>query len=106
MAIYAGETLIITNTMTLDGRALTEEDVESVEITIYDSAGLIIVEQTMMSWNETDQRFEYKWDTSPGGSTPMALDPGSYRARIMVYGPNGEENWEYAKIRLARNPVE
>lgn len=106
MAIYAGETLIITNTMTLDGRALDEDDVESVEIVIYDSAGEVVVEQTLMSWNQVDSRFEYRWDTSPGGSTPMALDPGSYRAKIIVYGDEGEENWEYVKIRLARNPVE
>jgi hypothetical protein len=106
MAIYAGETLIITNSMTLDGVALEEADVESVEIVIYDSTGAVVVEQAPMSWNGTDERFEYRWDTSPGGSTPMALDPGTYRAKIIVYGADGQENWEYVKIRLARNPVE
>lgn len=106
MAIYAGETLIITNSMTLDGGALSDEDVASVEIVIYDSQGEVVVPQSPMSWNGEEGRFEYRWDTSPGGSTPMALEPGTYRAKIMVYGVNGEENWEYKKIRLARNPVE
>lgn len=102
MAIYAGETLIITNTMTLDGVAVEEEDVDSVTVTIYDSAGDLVVEEIPMSWNSTDSRFEYQWDTSPAG---VQLENGTYRAKIMVYGLAGEENWEYMKIRLARNPV-
>lgn len=106
MAIYAGETLIITNSMTLDGAALELADIDSVEVVIFNKDLEVVVEQTPMSWNATDGRFEYKWDTSPGGSTPNAIDPGTYRAKVIVYGLSGEENWEFTRIRLARNPVE
>ncbi len=104
MAIYAGETLIITNTMTLDGRVVEEEDVDQVTITIYNSALEEVVEEVPMSWNATDSRFEYQWDTSPG-ATPVRMSSGSYRAKITVYGKAGEENWEFVRIRLGKNPV-
>jgi hypothetical protein len=102
MTIYAGETLIITNTMTLDGDPVEVDDVDSVDIIIFDSEGEEVVEQTPMSWNGTDERFEYQWDTSPA-DTP--LEAGTYRAKIIVFGLAGEENWEFMRIRLARNPV-
>lgn len=101
MANYAGETLVISNTASVDGVAIGESDVEGVYITIYDSDGDIVVEETEMIWDDTQSRWEYVWHT--GGATP--IDFGSYRAKCIVDGVGATLNWEYKKIRLARNPV-
>ena len=106
MTIYAGETVTITHTATdLDNvTALTDSDVDSVTIVIYDSALTEVVSETAMTWNATDARWEYVWDTSPG-ATPINIDSGTYRAMVTITGLDDSTNWEYKRIRLARNPV-
>lgn len=106
MTIYAGETVTITHTATdLDNvTALTDSDVDSVTIVIYDSDLAEVVSETAMTWDATDERWEYVWDTSPG-ATPVNIDPGTYRAMVTITGLDDSTNWEYKRIRLARNPV-
>lgn len=105
MTIYAGETLVITHTAQVDGVDLTDADVESVVVEIYDSTGDLLVESTEMDWDSVQERWEYVWETTDGGATPVALDPGTYRAKVTINGLSTSENWEYKRIRLARNPV-
>ena len=106
MTIYAGETITITHTATdLDNTtALTDSDVDNVSIIIYDADLEVVVAETEMTWDATDARWEYVWDTSPG-STPVNIDPGTYRAKITITGVDDSTNWEFKRIRLARNPV-
>lgn len=106
MTIYAGETVTITHTATdLDNTtALTDGDVDSVTIVIYDSDLAEVVSETAMTWDSDESRWEYVWDTSPG-ATPVNIDSGTYRAMVTITGLDDSTNWEYKRIRLARNPV-
>lgn len=106
MTTYAGETVIITQTASINGTELVMEDVDRVTVAIFDREGTIVVSETQMSYNPDEERWEYKWDTSPGGSTPNAISSGTYKAKIVVYGlEDDDENWEILRIRLARSPV-
>lgn len=99
MTIYAGETVIVTHIATNDGALMDDDDVDSVSITIYDSALEEVVEETTMSWNEADDRWEYMWQTE-------GLDAGSYRVKCTVLAEGDVViNWEFKKLKLARNPV-
>lgn len=106
MAIYTGETLVITHTATSEGTALTDDDVESVEIEIFDADGEVIIDDTEMTWDETSARWEYVWRTVTDDATPVALDAGTYRARVQINGVGDTVNHEYKRIRLKANPVE
>lgn len=104
MTIYAGETLVITHTAQVDGVDLTNAEVDYVTIEIFDSAGDVI-EDGEMVWDAGQDRWEYVWVTNDGAATPTELESGTYRAKVTVVGLSGTENWEYKRIRLARNPV-
>ena len=101
MTRYAGEGVLITHTATLDGAALDNTDVSSVVIEIFDSDGDTVVSETAMTWDATDSRWEYVWDT--GGASP--LSSGTYRAKVTVNNLDGTENWEVARIRFQTSPV-
>ncbi len=105
MTIYAGETLVITHTATNEDVALTDANVLSVTVEIFDSAGTTLVDETAMTWDAVQERWEYVWYTDDGAATPAALEPGTYRAKVLITSLTGTENWEYKRIRLARNPV-
>lgn len=106
MTLYAGETILIKHSATFDGVALTAALVQTVTITIYSSAGVIIEAETSMQWNATKVRWEFSWDTSPGAAPGgVKLDAGTYRAKVYVRSNDGAENWEFQKIKLKANPV-
>lgn len=105
MTIYAGETLVVTHTATNEDVALTDVNVLSVTIEIFDSAGETIVDETSMTWDAVQERWEYVWYTLDDAATPQPLDPGTYRAKVIITSLTGTENWEYKRIRLSRNPV-
>ena len=95
MTTYAGELLTITHTADVEGTALTDVVVTEVTIEIYTVADEEeILDSAVMTWNDTPTppRWEYQWDTS-------ALAFGTYIARCKIDG----DNWEYKRIRLARN---
>lgn len=106
MTTYAGETVIITQTATLNGEAVEVADVDQVTVAIFDREGTEVIVETQMSYSTEEERWEYQWDTSPGGSTPLAIAPGTYKAKIVMYGLDDAENWEWLRIRLARNPFD
>lgn len=106
MVLYVGETVLIKNAATFDGVVLTAADEQTVNITIYDSTGAVVEAETAMEWNATKVRWEYSWDTSPGGAPGgTALTPGTYRVRVYMLSIDGAENVEYSKIKLKVNPV-
>ncbi len=105
MANYTGETLVVTHTATSNGVALTDEDVVGVEIEIFDSAGDVVIDNTAMTWDDTKERWEYQWETVTADATPVALDAGTYRARVTLVGLADTVNYEYKRIRLKANPV-
>lgn len=105
MTIYAGETLVITHTATNEDVELTDANVLSVTIEIFDSAGEVLVDETAMTWDAVQQRWEYVWYTLDDAATPSPLESGTYRAKVLITSLTGTENWEYKRIRLARNPV-
>jgi len=105
MTLYAGENVIVTHTVTLEGTALTGPEVTSVTIEIFNSDAVEVVGNTAMTWDATDLRWEYEWDTTFPTATPTPLTAGTYRARVTVEDLTGKKNWEYKRIRLATNPV-
>lgn len=106
MAIYTGETLVITHTAASEGTALTDTDVVSVEIEIFDSDDVVVIDDTAMTWDSVQARWEYVWRTTTADATPVALDAGTYRARVQINGSGSTVNHEYKRIRLKANPVE
>lgn len=93
MTTYAGERITITHTASVEGVDLTDEDVNEVEIEIYGPDGSEVVALTEMTWDDTQERWEYVFVTED-------LAPGTYRARVVI----DDDNWEYKRIRLANNP--
>ena len=101
MTQYAGETLVVTHTATNEDVALDDTDVDHVSIEIFNSDGDSVVAETDMTWDGTQERWEYVWETTDAGDP---LPSGTYRAKVTIYGLSTTENWEYQRIRLARNP--
>lgn len=96
MTTYAGELLTVTHTATADGVALTGDDVTTVTIEIYSvNDAEEILDSAEMTWDAVAERWEYQWDTE-------GLDFGTYLARVTI----DYDNWEYKRIRLARNKFE
>lgn len=99
MTQYAGEQTRIVHTATKDGAELVPDDVTAVWITVFTSDfSDEVVGETEMSWNLDHERWEYLWDTS-------AVSSGTYKAKVRVEGVDGGSNWEYRRIRLARDPA-
>ena len=92
MTLYAGETVIIKHTATLDGVALTNLDVADVLVSIYEMDDTEVLAEVSMPWNSTMERWEYSWN-SPGP------DAGKYRVKIRVSGLDASDNWEYQVLR-------
>jgi len=104
MTLYAGETVIVTHTASLEGTPITGPEVSEVNIIIFDAAGSVVIAETTMTWVLANLRWEYEWDTSPG-ATPVNISSGTYRAKVTIVGVDQSTNWEYKRIRLANNPV-
>lgn len=99
MALYVGETVRVKSSGTnLDESSpLTDTDVESVEVTIYDSAGDVVVGPESLTYDSTDVEWYYDWDTEGEAA-------GSYRAKVIYHGVTFI-GWEFIRIRLRSNPV-
>ena len=92
MTLYAGETVIIKHTATLDGEQLTNLDVSDVLVSIYEMDDTVLLSEVSMPWSSVAERWEYSW-SSPGP------DAGKYRVKIRVSGLDGSDNWEYQILR-------
>lgn len=99
VAKYVGETIRIATTATdFDGEtALTDADLDSVELTIYDAALAVVVGPVAMTWNATYSHWAYDWDTS-------AAEAATYRLKVQMTSGT-TESWEYGRLALKTNPV-
>lgn len=99
MTTYAGELVRVSVTAEdFDEEALTEEDVDSVVVVIYDSSSEVVVAEVSMTWNADDALWFYLWDTD-------GIDAGTYKAQCRMIDLDGHSSWEWQRVRLARNPV-
>lgn len=104
MTLYVGEQVRIVATAAEygDGDVLTEDNVSTVTIAIYQNTedGMEeILAETAMTWDDEEEHWEYKWDTT-------GLDTGSYKYRVKVVGADGKPSWEWLRARLSRNPTD
>ena len=81
MSLYAGETVLITHTATLDGTELTFTDVAAVYVSIYDATTENpYLNETQMVWNTQKIRWEYSWNTP--------TDPTKFRIKKKIADVN------------------
>lgn len=105
MTTYAGEVYLITATADdFDDVALTSADIAAMYCEVFDSEGAEVVASTEMTWDATREWWYYRWVTTTG-ATPTPIDPGTYRARIVLVDFEDGESIEFKRIRLARQPA-
>ena len=98
MALYAGETVRVKSEITdFNGVAITPDDVTEATITIYDTAGDVVIDAAPLTYDTTYTYWYYDWDTVVGTE-------GAYRAKVRFVGA-AYDTWEYITVRLRRNPV-
>jgi hypothetical protein len=102
LTLYAGETTQIRiSAIDFDQlTALTDADVTSVFVTIFNSDGDEVLAETEIDYDVGEGAWIYNWDTT-------GRDPGGYRAKIEAYGTGATPPYslEFKRIRLNRRPV-
>lgn len=111
MALFAGETARIeTDAIDFDAAtALTDADVDEVVVEIADMGEdppVLVVAETAMTWEADESKWIYLWNTGGSGATPVAVGPGTYRAKCTVRSAGDTISWEYKTVRLKANPTE
>lgn len=107
MTLYVGEQVRVSTKAReyavagATGELITDENVTSVTITILNQNQTVRINEADMAWDEDEEVWEYKWDTSSGSP---AVTTGTYRYRVTVVGADGKPSIEWGKIRLARQP--
>lgn len=97
--IYAGEELKITvNAEDFDGSPLVAAQITLMTISIYNPDQTPLVSDATMTWDNTERQWYYVWNTA-------ALDPGTYRAKVIAHGLDGGLNFEWKRLRLAKQPI-
>jgi hypothetical protein len=100
MPIYPGEHIQVAGSAKqFDGKTpLSDRDVTSVTINIFDSDGTEVLVETAMSYDsDSTPRWTYIWDTT-------GIDSGTYRARIKFTGVTFV-SFEYHSISISEDPV-
>lgn len=99
MTQYVGEEYRIVATATgYEGETLGQLDVTAMTITILNRDRTILVDEEPMTWDTTDSKWEFMWDTA-------GLTAGTYRYRVTVTGEDGRINFEWLRTRLAKTPT-
>lgn len=100
MTIYAGETVQIKVTARDFDQltVLSDDNLISVNITIFDVEGEETLAQTAMTYDEDEAGWVYNWATT-------SVDAGTYRAKIEATGVSSEYSLEFQRIRLNRRPI-
>lgn len=96
MTHYANEDVLITTKAVFDGETLSEDDVSSVTVTIYDTDGEDALEETAMSWVAEKQRWQHLWTGGPAGV---------YQVKTTFTLNDGSEWWEYRRLTIKPDPV-
>lgn len=105
MADYAGEPRrIVTDTArNFDGRVLVPADVQSVTVEVFtNDLQTVVLPVTPMDYIDDtgdvdNNNWAFIWDTT-------GLEPGTYKAKVVITTLDGLESFEYKRIRLARDP--
>ena len=74
---------------------LTNEDVDSNSITIWDTANAEVLSDSF-TWNEDSELWIYDWDTTGQAAA-------KYRVRALFEGPGPHRTWEYTNVTLKRD---
>lgn len=93
MTDYAGEAYTVWSTLEWEGTALGDTDVDEVVVEIHDAADDVVVAETAMTYDATNARWEYDWNTA-------AVDAGTYFAKVTGRGVGAGEVFEFKRIRL------
>jgi len=96
MTTYAGETVVFTTSATAaDGETpITENDVTSTEIRIFDAEGTEVLASTPMVYDTAAVEWSYGW------TLPAA---GKYTAKMRLIGV-ALDTWEYQKVSAKEDP--
>lgn len=105
MADYAGEPIRITtkDPLNFDGRRIVPVDVTSVTVEVFNTdLSETVLALTPMDFindpgDDADGEWAYIWDTT-------GIDPGTYKAKVVINTIDTLSSWEYHRIRLARDP--
>lgn len=102
MTKYVGEGYRVTSKPVDDDTktALTGSMVLSLKVTIYSPAAVVLVDSASMAYDATLKEWFYMWNT-----VGLGYDPGSYKIKVVITGLDGRVNWEWQKVRLARDPI-
>jgi hypothetical protein len=98
---YAGEkvSVLITDVRNSLGVALTDDNVDSVTIVIYDAEGAEVQAEDDATWEATISGWVYEWDTTD-------VDAGRYYAEVRVNSVvDDPAGVEYLSMYLAASPV-
>lgn len=100
MTLYVGEQLrIVFSGKEYDKRTpLTDENVNGASVLILDCDSSVLVSDGVMTWDEDESLWEYKWDTT-------GLTAGTYRYRVTALGADNKPSVEWGRVRLARQPT-
>lgn len=97
MTLYAGDTAYITlGADDWDDDVLTVDDVASVRVDVQDADAAFLVTAADMNWVSEHNLWLYKWDTTD-------VDPGSYRAKVLITGIDGSHSKEFIIVRLKKD---
>lgn len=96
MTTYAGETVVFTTSaIAADGvTPITDSDITSTEIRIFDADGTEVQTATPMTYSSTDVEWSYGW------TLPAA---GKYTAKMRLIGV-ALDTWEYQKVSAKEDP--
>lgn len=100
MVLYAGEHVqVVASAKQFDGKTpLSDRDVTSVTINIFDSADTEVLAETSMTYDsDTNPRWTYLWDTT-------GQSAGTFQARIKFTGSTFV-SFEYHSITISEDPV-
>ncbi len=98
MTTYAGELFRITCLATdFQDTEITDDQIAGITVTIYNSDLEEIVFDEPMTYSDVEEIWYYLWE-SPSES-------GSYRVKCVMTDFDDHQNWEFKRVRLARNPV-
>lgn len=115
MTNFVHEEYLLTHVaLGFNNEPLTNLTLVEVKVTIYDAANAVVagVNDQVMSWNPVPTWtvkvgaasvsgtgwWEFLWNTT-------GMTAGTYRAKVTLTGTTGGKNFEYLRIRLARDPL-
>lgn len=103
MTMYAaGPVRITAAPQDFDGRMFGFAELQEVTVEVFrvvpSAADTVVQAAAAMDWNETDEVWEYIWNTTDD-------PPGKYRARVLATDMDGNQWAEHIKMTLKAEPT-